>query len=179
MAVCAEPDLPTLSVDNLRDFCMRQTRPSGPPVNVKEAESPWTDFVRSRTLTSSPHVLPASGSSSVLGLELYGPSGGQWLIEQCSNGPTVYAASASLSRLRVVSSSATFHCLLSGQLSIKSALNSGLVQLEMEDPGSTSLRNSSTSAEDWLVNQLTQLISQVQQHSSSQPNFRAEVANVG
>ena len=179
MAVCAEPDLPTLSVDNLRDFCMRQTRPSGPPVNVKEAESPWTDFVRSRTLTSSPHVLPASGSSSVLGLELYGASGGQWLIEQCSNGPTVYAASASLSRLRVVSSSATFHCLLSGQLSIKSALNSGLVQLEMEDPGSTSLRNSSTSAEDWLVNQLTQLISQVQQHSSSQPNFREEVANVG
>jgi hypothetical protein len=81
--------------------------------------------------------------------------------------------------LRIVSSSATFHCLISGQLSIKSALNSGLVQLEMEDPGSTSLWNSSTSAEDWLVNQLTQLISQVQQHSSSQPNFRAEVANVG
>ncbi len=179
MAVCGEADLPTLSVDNLRDFCMRQTRPSGPPVNVKEAASPWSDFVRTRTSQSFPHVLQGSGSFPVMSLELYGPSGGQWLIEQSSKGPTVYAASASHSRLRVVSSSTTFHGLIRGQLSIKAALNAGLVQLEIDDPVSAHLRTSSSSSENWLTNQLTQLISQVQQHPSSQPDFRSEVANVG
>jgi len=179
MAVCGESDLPTLRVDNLRDFCLRQTRPSGPPVNVKEAESPWTDFMGSQTVRSCPCILATSSSFSVFGLELYGPGGGQWLIEPSLNGPAVYAASASLSRLRVVASSATFQSLLSGRFSIHEAMNSSLIQLEMDEPEFALLRTSSTSAEAWLLNQLAQLISQVQQHPSGQPNLHSEVANVG
>lgn len=171
MAVCEESELPVLTVENLRDYCINQTKLAGLPVILKSEATAWSEFVRRFSEIMSAPVDGDSPAASRTGLKLCGQGGGQWLIEKTANGPIAYAASAELAPARWIAAAATFGRLLSGELSVTAALESGLLLFELDQPDS-----SPVPSPRW-IDQMTSLLSEIHHHS--QHILRSEVANVG
>lgn len=179
MEVCGEADLEELTVESLRDFCMRQTKPLGQATAIKSERSVWTAFVSrvENRLTSIDSK--SQNRSSFTGLELSGPGGGQWLIEITANDLKVHVGAAKAAAVRWLATADTMNLLLDGGLSIEAALKKGLLMIEndaMSDAATPEMLAASTLSH---VHQLSSLITAFQNHSRSHHTRSSEVAHVG
>ena len=188
MQLCVESDLPALTVENLRDFCLRQTKSVLPAASTVSASSSWQRFVCEFTgptgsavnILQGPAdtVCSADCHASVFGLELYGFGGGQWLIDGARNGICVFASDCQLVSSRVLSSAATFDELTSGKLQLKNALEMGLVVLEADQLSGTASVDTETRIR-LLTEQLERLLATVQCYVLRSATSTSEVVNVG
>lgn len=177
MQICNEADLPVLTVERLRDFCMRQTKPGGPPTVLRLTPSAWDQFRldcdRSMEEADS---LPAN----VFGIEVCGPGGGQWVVEECRRGWIVRTAHAGSESLRVIVSSSVFGELTSGIRTVSQAFAAGVLLIEsdfcFEDHVPQDRRGQSCQATD-LIETFSRLIAAVRRYPSQVGN-KSEVAHV-
>lgn len=172
MQVCNEVDLPQLNVERLRDFCMRQTKPGGPPTTLRFAPSVWDHF---RLDCAQNLDQPDSSSVTVFGIEVCGPLGGQWVISENRTSWSVRTASAHSVPSRLIVSSSVFGDLISGCLSISQALATGLLLTESDLP--PDIRTLHRGAFSDLINGFSRLIITVQQHAEK-TSSKSEVAYV-
>ncbi len=138
---CGESDVPTLTVEALRDFCMRQTKPVLPPSAIEESVSDWGLFVSNRHLIASNEMLSANNQiatgnfvpdASVFGLETFGPGGGQWLISEKGSRVLVRQAAVSEARIRWICRAVTLNEIIAGGLTVSRAIEAGLLFIESE-----------------------------------------------
>jgi hypothetical protein len=106
METCGVAEVPALTVEDLRDFCLRQTKPPEPMATTIH-ESPWKQFVNSVERRSTSSVRDAVQRGTVIGLSLSGPGGGQWLIEHTSHSLTLHSAAVNDAQIRWISTTAT------------------------------------------------------------------------
>jgi len=148
MNLCGESDVPHLTVDQLRDFCLRQIKPSRPVTAVASEQSAWSEFVTARkakaslarpvgnllSLQAGEKLLESKpekdGDDAMTGLMLSGAGGGQWLLEDSPEGVRVHVAASDLAPVRWIAAADTFHDLIKGCLNISNAIESGLLMVE-------------------------------------------------
>ena len=173
MDVCGESDLPVLTIEKLRDFCMRQTKPTPPGVAIRGDATAWERFVVGIGHSSLTRPI-AENCGPWIGGEILGPGGGQWLVQETTNGWIVLVGNAGSAPSRFIGASTTFNRMIDGQLSVSAAIESGLLRLEVEtgDDGFPSAASLSQ-----LTEQLNRLIAGVQ-NASSDHCLRSEVAYV-
>lgn len=130
MQVCDESDLPELNFETIRDFCLRQTRPTPPAPPIALNESRWsvfaTDFAR----------LQLADASNAIGLELCGPGGGQWVVEESSAGFGVISTAASAAATRWICAASMWDALIDGRVDVETALRDGVLLWECDAIGS-------------------------------------------
>jgi hypothetical protein len=147
--VCGESDVPLLTVDQLRDFCLRQTKPAAPVSAVTSEPSAWSEFLAAKKaevplVRPVGHLLPlregegrlesppeTEDNDSIIGLMLSGAGGGQWKISDVHGHVRVQVAPASTASVRWIATASTFDELMNGRLSVRDAIESG--QLMFED----------------------------------------------
>jgi thioester reductase-like protein len=177
MQVCNEADLPPLTVERLRDFCMRQTKHGGPPTVLRLTPSAWDQFRLDceRTMDQA-DSLPAN----VFGIEVCGSCGGQWVVEENRRGWRIRTAHAGSAPSRIIVSSAVFGDLTSGSKTAAQVYAAGVLLIESD------LRHEGNAFEDQtvrpgastdLLDSLTRLMAAVQRHAN-EFSTRTEVAYV-
>ncbi len=142
MQVCDATDVPVLTVEMLRDFCLRQSKPVLPKLSPPVQKSAWQLFVESsQTRATYPVDSVSSGvltndytdtGKSPVGLELCGPGGGQWLIEDRADGVVAYSAAARQTAVRWIAAAETFDRIVDGETSLRAALDSGRILIEFD-----------------------------------------------
>jgi len=179
MKVCGEADLEELTVESLRDFCMRQTKPPGPVTALKSERSAWTEFVSRVENRLTPININSLDRSSLVGLELSGPGGGQWLIEITANDLKVHVGAAKAAAFRWLATTNSINQLLDGELSVEVALTSGLFMIENDAMSEPSTHERLVASTQSSMNQLSSIIAAFQSHSRSHHTRSLEVAHVG
>jgi nucleoside-diphosphate-sugar epimerase len=188
MKVCGEQDLPVLSVEMLREFCLRQTKSVLPPAKSVSVATTWqlyaSEFQKNLgTPVANGHASTgisyhSSRDNNRFGLELSGGGGGQWVIELSNNGIDVLPASSQLAPCRWISSAAVFGDLIEGRRSIQNAAENGLLVMEA-DMGTGTVSHTMDSVMQTQVKQFERLIAAVQRYGASSQMTKPEVANVG
>ena len=186
MDVCGEADLQELTVEKLRDFCMRQTKPTGVgpgATNVARVSdagaagpSSWSGFISSFENRSSPGV--CSSSQRLIGLEISGTDGGQWLIEIASSRVNVFVGAANIAPVRWIAASSTMNALLSREMSVIVAMGNGLLLLESDAVVAASSFPVHSSTQP-IIEQFSNLIAAFQNHNRSHQSRSSEVTYVG
>ncbi len=179
MQVCGEADLEELTVESLRNFCMRQTKPLGQTVALNTEHSAWTAFVSRVENRLTPIESKSQNRGTLIGLELSGPGGGQWLIEITANHLHVHVAAAKAAAVRWLATANTMNQLLGGELSVEVALTHGFLIIENDAMSETSTTERLVASTQSHGNQLSSLIAAFQSHSRSHRTPSSEVAHVG
>ena len=177
--VCGASDLPELTVEHLQDFCMRQTKPTGPSAAAKVEFSAWNQFVNSveRRSVSSTHEAEHRGT--FIGLELSGPCGGQWHVEQAAAGILLHRSATSLAAVRWITTVAAMNELIENRLSVRNALEEGLLSLEVDQTSDYTGFQLTRSQAEKFINQLEKLTAEIQRHNPDFHVRKSEVAHVG
>lgn len=172
MQVCNAPDLPELTVEELRDFCMRQIKPGGPTATLRLTPSVWDQF----RLDGCQNTAPSDFSTTIVfGVEVCGPCGGQWVVSEnrsCWSIRTAYAGSVPL---RIVVSASVFGELISGSQTVSQVLAAGLLLAE-SDLCLDARTKQPTLLTD-LIEGFSRLISSIQRHAMKLSS-KSEVAYV-
>lgn len=179
MKVCGKADLEELTVESLRDFCMRQTKPLGQTVALNTERSAWTTFVSRVENRLTPIDGKYRDRSTFAGIELSGPGGGQWLIEITANDLKVHVSAAKASDVRWLATANTMNQLLGSELSVEVALANGLLMIETDTMSAASTLQGLIASTQSHVNRLSSLIAAFQSHSRSHRTPSSEVAHVG
>lgn len=201
MQTCDEADVPLLTAGQIRDFCLWQARPTALAAAVEAEASAWTEFVQAVERGSASLIHPAQHRGTLLGLELSGPGGGQWLVEDSPDGLRVHISDVSPAPVRWIATAHTLNQLIEGQLSVSEGIESGLLMIEVDqifdspagdaimdliaaEPGNTPLCGQSATSslfhrEKRLVEQFSKLIARIRRHCSGRQDLNSEVANVG
>ncbi len=172
MQVCNEPDLAELTVERLRDFCLRQTKPGGPPSTLRLTPSSWDQFRLEFGQNSDPSDLL---SNTVFGIEVCGPCGGQWVVSESRTNWSVRTAHACSVPARVIVSASVFGDLITGNQTISHALNTSLMLTESDLPHDAQAMQPRASTD--LIEAFSRLINSVQRHAVK-TNNKSEVAYV-
>ena len=178
--VCGVSDQSELTVENLRDFCMRQARPIVPTDLSEETagRSIWKQFVLSAERSSGVLNHDAAHLGTLTGLELSGRDGGQWLVEQTANGISLLQAARLFAPVCWIATARTMNELIDDRLSVRRALETGRLMLE------ANLRNGGTTPEltaaqtEQLISQFERLITDVRGATADFLGRRSEVAYV-
>ena len=177
MQLCKEADLPQLTVERLRDFCMRQTKPGGPPTVLRLTPSAWDQFrFDCDRSVDQADLLPAN----VFGIEVCGPCGGQWVVEENRRGWTVRTAHAGNAPSRLIVSSTVFGELTTGHKTVAQAFVAGVLLTESDfyhDHHALQGRTLQLGPSTGLIESFSKLIAAVQRHASQVSN-KSEVAYV-
>ncbi|MFN9721116.1 MAG: SDR family oxidoreductase [Planctomycetota bacterium] len=126
MQVCDKSDLPELNVATIRDFCLRQSQPVIPAEPIALHESRWSMFV------DEVACLQLADASNAIGLELCGPGGGQWVVEESSAGFGVIATAASAVTIRWICTASTWDALIDEQIDVEVALRNAVLLIERD-----------------------------------------------
>lgn len=172
MQICNEPDLPELTVERLRDFCMRQTKPGGPPSTLRLTPTSWDQFRLNAGQNSNPSDLL---SATAFGIEVCGPCGGQWVVSENRSGWNVQTACSRSVPSRIIVSAAIFGELISGNRSVSQALAAGLFLMESDHSHDGSKMRPSAFTD--LIDGFSRLITSIQRHAVKF-NSKSEVAYV-
>ena len=178
METCGVADVPELSVEHLRDFCMRQTKPPEPMATTTHA-SAWNQFVNSEEQRSASLVLDAAHRATLIGLELSGPGGGQWLIEHTGQGVVLHIAAVTDAAVRWIATTAAINNLIENQLSVRNALEDGLVILEVDQNSHLTSPQLTASSADQFIHQFTKLITEIQRQIPDSLARKSEAVHVG
>ena len=178
MDTCGVADVPALTVEHLRDFCMRQTKPPEPMTTTTHA-SAWIQFVNSTERRCPSFVRDAADFGTLLGLELSGPGGGQWLIEDTAHDLMLHVAAVTDAAVRWIATTAAMNELIENRLSVRNALEEGLLLLEVDqtsDPTSPQLTGSQA---EKFIHQFAKLITEIQRQIPDAVARKSEVMHVG
>ncbi len=178
METCGVADMPALTVEHLRDFCMRQTKPPEPMPTTTPA-SAWNQFVNSVERRSAPSVRDAANRGTVIGLELSGPGGGQWLIEYTVQGVMLHVAAVNDAAVRWIATTATMNELVENQLSVRNALEDGLLILEIDQAGDHTNSALAASQAEQYVHQFARMTAEIQRQISNSLARKSEAVHVG
>jgi hypothetical protein len=177
METCGIADVPVLTVEDLRDFCMRQTKPPEPMATTNA--SAWNKFVNSVQQRSAALVHDAADRGALTGLSLSGPGGGQWLIEHAGQGVGLHVTAVNDAAVRWIATTGTMHELIENRLSVRNALEEGLLLLEVDqtrDPVGPQLTGSQA---EQFIHQFTKLITEIQRQIPDSVARKSEVMHVG
>lgn len=163
MRVCQEADLPELSQNVLRDFCLRQTRPAEPTHRTMQPLSRWQAYV-----ADHPQV-PSAGNESV-GLEVLGPGGGEWTFEITAGGLNFRSDAAAIASRRWICSATILEELIRGAVTIHDALLRGQLLLETDISGDRLVASDSVITGSPL-NQLTEFLRIVRHQTLSEVTY--------
>lgn len=135
MLACNESDCPELTVEMLRNFCVRHIKPKLPPKPIALKESPWQKFAKDHQQhsdgRSQANPDPEKTEGNVFGLMIVGPSGGQWLIEEVGNRIQMRESVADPAIVCWITSASTLERLLDKTTSIQSEIDSGRLLIEV------------------------------------------------
>ena len=178
MDTCGVADVPALTVEHLRDFCMRQTKPPEPTATTTHA-SAWNQFVNSVARPSASFVRDAADFGTLLGLELSGPGGGQWLIEDTAHALMLHVAAVTDAAVRWIATTGTMNELIENRLSVRNALEECMLLLEVDqtsDPTSPQLTGSQA---EKFIHEFMKLITEIQRQIPDTVARKSEVVHVG
>lgn len=178
METCGVADVPALTVEDLRDFCIRQTKPPEPMVTTMH-ESPWNQFVNSVERRSGSSVRDAAQRGTLIGLSLSGPGGGQWLIEHTSHGLTLHSVAVNVAPVRWVLTTATMNELVENRLSVRNALEVGLLILEIDHAGDQIDPARGVSQAEQCIHQFARIAAEIQRQIPNSVARKTEVVHVG
>ncbi|MBC7966981.1 MAG: hypothetical protein H7Z17_13770, partial [Fuerstia sp.] len=178
LETCGVADVPELTVEHLRDFCMRQTKPPEPMATMMH-ESPWNQFVNSVERRSTSSVRDAAQLGRLIGLSLSGPGGGQWLIEHTSHGLTLHSAALNDAQVRWISTTATMNELVENRLSVRNALEDGLLILEIDQVGDHTNPSLVASQAEQCIHQFVRIVAEIQRQIANSVARKSEVVHVG
>jgi thioester reductase-like protein len=179
MEACREADLEELTIEKLRDFCIRQTKPPAQIPAIGSARSAWTTFIgraENREVSIDSQSLDRS---SFVGLEVSGPGGGQWLIEITANNLKMHVRAAKAAAVRWLTTANTMNHLLDGGLPVENALTNGLLVIENDAVSLNSTPEFLATATQSHLNQLSNLIAAFHDHSRDHLARSSEVTHVG
>ncbi|MEJ7591361.1 MAG: hypothetical protein WKF77_07415 [Planctomycetaceae bacterium] len=178
METCGVADVPALTVEHLRDFYMRQTKPPEPMATTTHAKV-WNQFVNSEERRSASSVGDTAHRGTLIGLELSGPGGGQWLIEHSGQGLMLHVAAMTNASVRWIATTATMNDLLENPLSVRNALEDGLLILEVDQTSDTTSPQLTDSQAEQFIHQFTKLITEIQRQIPNSPARKSETVHVG
>ena len=118
--------------------------------------------------------------TNVFGIEVCGPCGGQWVVEENRHGWTVKTAHAGNAPCRIIVSSAVFGELTSGSKTVAQAFAAGVLLTESDfyhDHDTLHDRTLQLGPSTGLIEGFSKLIAAVQRHASQVSN-KSEVAYV-
>jgi thioester reductase-like protein len=178
--VCGASDQSELTVENLRDFCMRQTQPAVLTGLSGDAagRSVWKQFVLSTERSSGLLNHDATHRSTLIGLELSGHDGGQWLVEQTANGISLQQTTTLFAPVCWITTARTMNELIDDQLSVRRALESGRLMLEANLCNSGTTPERTAEQAEQLIGQFERLITEVHRSTADFHGRRSEVAYV-
>ena len=167
METCGVADVPALTVKHLRDFCMRQTKPPEPVAATATGHatghaSAWNQFVHSVERRSASLVRDAAHRGTLIGLELSGPGGGQWLIEHTTQELTLHVAAVTDAAVRWIAKSVTMNQLIEMRLSVRNALEDGLLILEVNSVGDFTSPQLTASQAEQFIHQFVRIVAEIQ-----------------
>ncbi len=182
MGVCGESELANLTVGALGDFYRQQAKPTVPVTQPSLPSSVWDSFVAVTTrgdLASNVVAFNAAAKHDrhLLGLELVGAGGGQWLLEESASGWLAIVGWPGSASIRFVVSAETMSRLTDRALSVHLAIEAGLIVLEVDASDDGVLTRGETSNIDAAIERFARLIAEVQQ-TAKQEVLKSEVANV-
>ena len=189
MLNCDEADVPILTVEMLRDFCLRQTKPTLPIQTLPVEKTAWQTFVEESQTRAGDRANSGRGSSrrnehgthggTLLGLELSGPGGGQWLIEESTDGILVHVAAVEQAAVRWISRSEIFEHIVAGETSVQESLDCGRLLIEVDRKSHSITSPLADPATPALITGFGRLIAAVQRHGINRHRQASEVAHVG
>lgn len=175
--ICGASDQSELTVEHLRDFCMRQSQPTRPADLSEETagRSIWQQFVLSAERSSGLLNHDAVDRGTLIGLELSGREGGQWLVEQTANGILLQQAATVFAPVCWITTARNMNELIDGRLSVRRALETGTLMLEADlSIGGTAPELTTAQAEQ-LIRQFERLIRGI---PGSITDFRGQTSEV-
>lgn len=188
MQVCDAMDVPVLTVEILRDFCLRQSKPVLPNQPVPVQKSAWQLFVEeSQTRAACPvnsirGGVPTSEHAdtgrSPMVVELSGPGGGQWLVENQTDGTVVRCANGGKAAVRWIAAAETLDRLVDGVISVRDALESGILLIEFDRETSGQGPPIDSGVSLW-IERFGRLIAVVQRHGVACRRQSSEAVHVG
>lgn len=179
MEECGESDLEELTIEKLRDFCIRQTKPPAQAPPIESARSAWTTFINRAENREASIDSQSLDRSSFVGLEISGPCGGQWLIEITANNLKIHVRAAKAAAVRWLTTANTMNHLLDGGLPVENALTNGLLVIENDAVSPTSAPEFLAASTQSHLNQLSSIIAAFRDHSRSHQARSSEVTHVG
>lgn len=118
--------------------------------------------------------------ANVFGIEVCGPCGGQWVVEENSRGWTVRTAHAGNASSRIIVSSTVFGELTTGHKTVAQALAAGVLLTESDfyhDHHALQDRTLQLGPSTGLIESFSKLIAAVERHAN-QATSKSEVAHV-
>jgi thioester reductase-like protein len=179
MTACGETDISELTVEALRDFCIRQTASTLPAQPTKQKTFAWC---RALALLDTVAQMPDAQTLhdlSLVGLTLTGAGGGQWLIKTEVRPLVVQVASASFAKVRWFAATDTMNKLIENQLTVGNVLETGQLMLEFDCPRDTSCQTEYQSEFEKHLHQFTEIIAEIHRMIRLNQDRSTEVIHVG
>jgi len=129
-AACGIKDQPPISVEMLRGFCLRQTRPVGNESTEHQARNVWERFVSAHVVATGKSADTDVTDGRSFGLELLGPGGGQWRVIRCRDNWVLEAAIASNETICWISATTALIDLVEERCLLADALQTGIFSVE-------------------------------------------------
>lgn len=176
MAICHESDVPDLGVDSLRDFCLRQTKPTPPAAIHKLPASHWQSYLSQHELKDVSPLMGRHIHGQTFQLDLLGGGGGQYFVSGSSREVIVRESVLpdAVPHVRWITSTDTWDKLITGRLSVHHAMTEGLLLLEFHGAGAAT-----EAAESQHTENLVRLISEVSLYQQGRRGTGMEVASAG
>lgn len=179
MTACGETDISELTVEALRDFCIRQTASTLPAQPTKPQLSAWCRVLAGFNPVVSNSADPPLNDPRFIGLTLIGSDGGQWLINAEARPPFVQEAFASDASVHWFAAAVTMNGLIENRLSVMNALETGQLMLETDCPCDASHPAEKQSEFVRHIHEFTQIIAEFHQMARSNQDRTTEVIHVG
>ena len=178
METCSLVDVPVLTVEDLRDFSMRQTK-LPEPVSVTTHLSAWNKFVNSAERRSPPLVHDGTHRGTLIGLELSGLGGGQWLIEDTAHGLSLHVAAVNDAAVRCIATTTTINNLIENRLTVRNAIDEGQLLIEVNQTSDLVSPQLNGSQTEQVIHQFARLITEIQRQTPNSITRKSEVMHVG
>jgi len=111
-------------------------------------------------------------------VELSGPGGGQWLVENQTDGTVVRCANGGKAAVRWIAAAETLDRLVDGVISVRDALESGILLIEFDRETSGQGPPIDSGVSLW-IERFGRLIAVVQRHGVACRRQSSEAVHVG
>ena len=180
MEVCCESDVPDLTVEQLRDFCMRQAKSASPVASVADpAVRPAWSLTIEQMEQSCRELAPdvCSRRESVR-VDVLGVDGKSLCISDSANGLALQSPATLLTDVRWITTADTMSEFIGNRLAVREAMETGRLLLEVDSADDPAISDPGKLQTETLIRQFEQIIAGMRRFAPDSPSRRSEVAYV-
>lgn len=182
MEVCRESDVPDLTVEQLRDFCMRQAKPVSAVASATDhdALSVWGRTVEQMEVSCGKLTPCDDHAGASIRVDVLGRNGTSLCVRDTANGLAVQFPATLLTDVRWITTASAMSEVIGNRLTVREALESGRLLLEVDSSHASATSDPDELKTETLIRQFEQIVAGMRRFApdSSSLSRRSEVAYV-